>query len=102
MRSPSFARAIGALFRSPQPVLILLAGPNGAGKSTFFDLHVRPVLGERLPFINADNIAAAIRASSNFSPVEVERVAFREVEARRRLRAREPRSEISQHSKLGR
>ncbi|MBS1905806.1 MAG: zeta toxin family protein [Actinobacteria bacterium] len=38
------------------PVLHLLAGPNGAGKSSY----VRDVLGPatRLPFINADEIAA--------------------------------------------
>jgi len=38
------------------PVLHLLAGPNGAGKSSY----VRDVLGAatRLPFINADEIAA--------------------------------------------
>lgn len=38
------------------PVLYLLAGPNGAGKSSY----VRDVLGPatRLPFINADEIAA--------------------------------------------
>ncbi len=39
------------------PLLYVLAGPNGSGKSTF----VRTVLGPAtdLPFINADDIAAA-------------------------------------------
>jgi predicted ABC-type ATPase len=39
------------------PVLHVLAGPNGAGKSTFVHEVLRPVTG--LPFINADEIAAA-------------------------------------------
>jgi predicted ABC-type ATPase len=38
------------------PVLHLLAGPNGAGKSTFVAEVLQPVT--RLPFVNADLIAA--------------------------------------------
>lgn len=38
------------------PVLHILAGPNGAGKSTFVREVLQPVT--RLPFINADEIAA--------------------------------------------
>lgn len=38
------------------PVLHVLAGPNGAGKSTFVHRVLVPVT--RLPFINADEIAA--------------------------------------------
>lgn len=38
------------------PILHLLAGPNGAGKSTFVARILEPVT--RLPFINADVIAA--------------------------------------------
>jgi predicted ABC-type ATPase len=38
------------------PVLHVLAGPNGAGKSTFAHHVLLPVT--RLPFVNADEIAA--------------------------------------------
>ncbi len=38
------------------PVLHVLAGPNGSGKSTFVDRVLGPTT--RLPFINADEIAA--------------------------------------------
>lgn len=38
------------------PVLHVLAGPNGAGKSSFVDRVLQPVT--RLPFVNADEIAA--------------------------------------------
>lgn len=38
------------------PVLHLLAGPNGAGKSSYVHDVLRPAT--RLPFINADEIAA--------------------------------------------
>lgn len=38
------------------PVLHLLAGSNGAGKSTLFALRIGPLT--RLPFVNADVIAA--------------------------------------------
>lgn len=41
----------------PTPVLHLLAGCNGAGKSTLAESVIRP--DSRLPFINADLIAAA-------------------------------------------
>ncbi|CAN5293292.1 zeta toxin family protein [soil metagenome] len=39
----------------PAPVLHLLAGPNGAGKSTYYRLVLS---GLRLPWVNADEIAA--------------------------------------------
>ncbi len=39
------------------PVLHLIAGPNGAGNSTFFGRVLGPIT--HLPFINADEIAAA-------------------------------------------
>jgi predicted ABC-type ATPase len=39
------------------PLLYVLAGPNGSGKSTFAHAVLGPVTG--LPFINADEIAAA-------------------------------------------
>lgn len=39
-----------------QPVLHLTVGPNGAGKSTWFTRVIGPAT--RLPFVNADQIAA--------------------------------------------
>lgn len=39
------------------PLLHVLAGPNGSGKSTFANRVLRPATG--LPFVNADEIAAA-------------------------------------------
>lgn len=39
-----------------EPVLHLLAGPNGSGKSTYVTLILSP--SARLPFVNADLIAA--------------------------------------------
>jgi predicted ABC-type ATPase len=39
------------------PLLYVLAGPNGSGKSTFVHTVLGPATG--LPFINADEIAAA-------------------------------------------
>jgi predicted ABC-type ATPase len=41
---------------SPDPVLHLVAGPNGSGKTTLARRVIVPVT--RLPFINADDIAA--------------------------------------------
>ncbi|MFH5211038.1 MULTISPECIES: zeta toxin family protein [Antrihabitans] len=41
---------------SPDPVLHTIAGPNGAGKTTFYNRVLGPAT--RLPFINADVIAA--------------------------------------------
>jgi predicted ABC-type ATPase len=38
------------------PVLHLIAGPNGAGKTTFYEEILAPAM--RLPFLNADHIAA--------------------------------------------
>ncbi len=40
------------------PLLYVLAGPNGSGKSTFVHTVLGPATG--LPFINADEIAAAL------------------------------------------
>ncbi len=40
------------------PVLHLVVGPNGAGKTTFYEHVLQPAT--RLPFINADRIAAAL------------------------------------------
>jgi predicted ABC-type ATPase len=40
------------------PVLYVVAGPNGSGKSTFVHTVLGPATG--LPFINADEIAAAV------------------------------------------
>ena len=39
------------------PLLHVLAGPNGSGKSTFVHTVLQPAIG--LPFINADELAAA-------------------------------------------
>ncbi|KNY06115.1 zeta toxin family protein [Microbacterium sp. GCS4] len=39
------------------PVVHLLAGPNGSGKSTYAERVLQPVT--HLPFVNADQIAAA-------------------------------------------
>jgi predicted ABC-type ATPase len=60
---------------------VFLAGPNGAGKSTFFDEYLAP-LG--LPFVNADRVAAALRAAdSRASADETDRRAFATAEALR-------------------
>lgn len=45
----------------PVPRLIFLAGPNGAGKSTFHEAFLRTT---GLPFINADQITAALGVSN--------------------------------------
>jgi predicted ABC-type ATPase len=47
------------------PVLVMLAGSNGAGKSTFYESYLAQ-LG--LPFVNADVIAAELRAGSRAAP----------------------------------
>lgn len=66
------------------PVLLFLAGPNGAGKSTFFRTILQPVLGDRLPFVNADEIARALKeAAPEGFPEDFERLAFEETEALR-------------------
>lgn len=46
-----------ARLTSEAPSLFAVAGPNGAGKSTFYDLYLSR---HRLPFINADLIAATL------------------------------------------
>jgi predicted ABC-type ATPase len=67
------------------PVLLFLAGPNGAGKSTFFRTILQPVLGDRLPFVNADDMALALRdAAPERSTEDYERLAFAETEGLRR------------------
>lgn len=50
------------------PVLALLAGSNGAGKSTFYAAYLAK-LG--LPFVNADVIAAELRAGSRAAPPQL-------------------------------
>lgn len=47
------------------PLLVMLAGSNGAGKSTFYDAYLSSL---PLPFINADRIAAALRAGARTVP----------------------------------
>lgn len=64
----------------PRPVLVFLAGPNGAGKSTFFELYLDPALGSRLPFVNADEIGAAIQAVSTSGSENLDRLAFTKAE----------------------
>lgn len=51
------------------PTLVAVAGPNGAGKSTFYDIYLAPL---RLPFVNADLIAATL---SHDDPVSLAREA---------------------------
>ncbi len=50
------------------PVLAMLAGSNGAGKSTFYAAYLAQ-LG--LPFVNADVIAAELRAGSRAAPPQL-------------------------------
>ncbi len=68
------------------PVLHVIAGPNGAGKSTFF----ARVLGSitHLPFINADEIAAA-RWPGHEVEHAYEAAAFAAAERQARIAARE-------------
>jgi predicted ABC-type ATPase len=49
----------------PAPILVMLAGSNGAGKSTFYESYLS---GLGLPFVNADLIAAELRAGSRAAP----------------------------------
>ena len=59
MISPqALLEALRRALPSDRPVLVVIAGSNGAGKSTFYDLYLR-ALG--LPFVNADDIARALR-----------------------------------------
>lgn len=41
----------------PKPLLVAIAGPNGAGKSTFYHSQLAQF---GLPFVNADELAAAL------------------------------------------
>jgi len=50
------ARRHPSLLHSDTPILVVLAGSNGAGKTTFY----RRVLGDLLPFVNADEIGRAL------------------------------------------
>jgi len=52
----------------PGPVLLMLAGSNGAGKSTFHDNYLAEL---RLPFVNADVIAAELRAGLREAPPQL-------------------------------
>ncbi|CAN5337767.1 zeta toxin family protein [soil metagenome] len=62
------------------PLLHLLAGPNGAGKSTY--VHDVLVPAMRLPFINADEIAASqwpeAQASHAYEAAQIAEVQRRE------------------------
>jgi len=52
----------------PSPLFVMLAGSNGAGKSTFYDAYLDSLA---LPFINADRIAAELRAEARILPQEL-------------------------------
>ena len=52
------------------PEIVLFAGPNGAGKSTF----ARFALPEAMPFVNADEIAKTLPASSANPELEAGRL----------------------------
>lgn len=65
-----------------QPILVFLAGPNGGGKTTFFEEYLTE-LG--LPYVNADRIAATIRAAGPAIAQDVlDRRAFAHAERLRR------------------
>ena len=65
-----------------RPVLIFLAGPNGSGKSTFYDEYLQRL---ELPYVNADHIAAILRATDATAPMdEINERAFTEAETLRR------------------
>jgi predicted ABC-type ATPase len=53
---------------APASILVMLAGSNGAGKSTFHESYLAE-LG--LPFVNADVIAAELRAGSRAAPTQL-------------------------------
>ncbi len=50
---------------SAAPLLVMLAGSNGAGKSTFYEAYLGSLA---IPFINADRIAAELRAATRIWP----------------------------------
>jgi predicted ABC-type ATPase len=79
---PKLFRALRVALGLERPVLVFLAGPNGAGKSTFFQVYIR-ALG--LPFANADEVAAGIRATGLASEdLAVDQLAFHKTEDLRR------------------
>lgn len=59
--------------------IVVLAGSNGAGKSTFYDVYLGAL---RLPFVNADLIAAALPITD---PKELAREAAALADAERRF-----------------
>jgi predicted ABC-type ATPase len=68
---------IAEALAADRPILIVLAGSNGAGKSTYY----RAALSDTgLPFINADELAVAMRPDD---PGAVAYEAMRAAEARR-------------------
>ena len=70
------AQVAGAL-AADRPILIVLAGSNGAGKSTYYRTALSNI---GLPFINADELAAAMRPAD---PGAVGYEAMRVAEGRR-------------------
>lgn len=51
-----------------KPQVYIIAGPNGSGKTTFAREWIKEV---KLPFLNADDIAAEIAEDSKFSKVRI-------------------------------
>jgi len=75
--TPELQAQIAEVLAADRPILIVLAGSNGAGKSTYY----RAALSETgLPFINADELAAAMRPDD---PGAVAYEAMRVADARR-------------------
>ncbi len=65
---------------SESPLLVMIAGSNGAGKSTFYEACLESL---PIPFINADRIAAELRAATRLWPPKLSGLAADE--AARRL-----------------
>ncbi len=76
--------------RPAAPLLVMIAGPNGAGKSTFHEAYLAS-LG--LPFINADRIAAELRAGTRICPPKLSDLA--EDQAAQRLADEERQASIA-------
>lgn len=75
--TPELHAQIAGALAADRPILIVLAGSNGAGKSTYY----RAALSDTgLPFINADELAVAMRPAD---PGAVAYEAMRVAEARR-------------------